>query len=305
MTKNLLIVGGTGFVGSYLAKKSINCGYSTSVISLNPSKKEKKIKQVNYISADVSNFYNLKESLPNQIDYVVNLSGYVDHSSFLKGGNEVIHTHFGGLMNLLTLLDRKSLKRFIQIGSSDEYGNNAAPQREVMQSHPISPYSFSKSASNELLQMLSRTESFPVVMLRFFLVYGPGQDNQRFLPQIIQGCLSGTTFPVSEGRQIRDFCYVDDIADGIISSLEANSIEGELINLASGKAKTIRSVIEFINEYIGNGKPEYGKVPYRPDENMELFADINKANKLLNWQPKTSFEEGITQTIDYYRRLGK
>lgn len=306
MPERLLIVGGTGFIGSHLAARAVKSGFDTLVLSLNPPAKERKVDGVSYISADVSNYIELKNKLPKKsFDYVVNLSGYIDHSSFLDGGSQTIDTHFGGVKNLVNLIDWENLKRFVEIGSSDEYGNHPAPQNEEMPSYPISPYSFSKSASIQLLKMLHRTESFPATMLRLFLVYGPGQDNHRFLPQVIQGCLTNSTFPVSLGDQLRDFCYVENIIDGIFLSLDNNIVNGEIINLGSGDPISIRHVIDYVKTNIGSGKPEYGKIPYRLDENMELYADISKATNLLGWKEKLSFKVGMEETIKYYLEIYK
>ena len=303
MSKNLLVVGGTGFIGKHLALRAIKKGFNTQILSLNEQPLKNRVEGANYITCDVSNYLELKEKIPQQIEYVVNLSGYIDHSAFKKGGSNIIDTHFGGTQNILKLIDWKNLKRFIQIGSSDEYGNNPAPQTEDMPSRPISPYSFGKSASAELLQMLNRNESFPAVILRLFLVFGPGQDKKRFIPQIIEGCLSDSIFPVSAGNQLRDFCYIENIIDGIFLSMEIDDANGHIINLGSGNPISIRNVIDLIKKEIGFGKPEFGKVPYRFDENMKLYADISKAKKILGWKENVNFEEGIRNTIEFYRKI--
>ena len=113
----------------------------------------------------------------------------------------------------------------MNIGSSDEYGSNRAPQNEMQRESPISPYSFGKTASSHFLEMLNRIDNFPSCSLRLFLVYGPGQNDHRFIPQIIEGCLSDNIFNTSKGEQIRDFCFVEDIVEGreaIISLETAN-----------------------------------------------------------------------------------
>ena len=134
----------------------------------------------------------------------------------------MIDAHFRGLQNILEVLPRSRLKRFVQIGSSDEYGDAAAPQHEKLREAPISPYSLAKVACTHFLQMLHRTENFPGVTLRLFLTYGPGQDSKRFLPQIIRGCLDDRAFPASEGEQIRDFCNVHDTVLADLESLECS-----------------------------------------------------------------------------------
>jgi len=298
MKGNLLIVGGSGFIGRNLAIKSLSHDFNTTVISLTKIDFDKEIPRVNYIQVDITNSNQLRAKLSKKnFHYVINLSGYIDHSTFLNGGAKVISTHFGGVQNLLEVLDWSQLRRFVQIGSSDEYGSVPAPQNEDIRESPISPYSLGKVSSTNLLQMLYRTEKLPIVVLRLFLVYGEGQKNNRLIPQIIKGCLLDEFFPTSKGEQLRDLCHVDDITDGILSVLENDKVNGEIINLASGVPVSIREVIEIIHQYVGSGRPGYGKVAYRNGENMQLFADISKAKRILNWSPKISLLEGIKKTI--------
>lgn len=298
----LLIVGGSGFIGHHLVKHAIEEGYRVSVLSLNLPQAERKIPEIEYLAGDVGRIDSLAASLKDRgFDYVVNLGGYINHARFKAGGSEVLDAHFLGTRNLLKLLDWQRLKGFVQIGSSDEYGDQPAPQRESMRESPISSYSFAKAAAGQLLQMLYRSEGFPAVMLRLFLVYGEGQNDQRFLPQIIKGCLQNSQFPTSAGEQLRDFCHVSDICRGILIAMRNGDAHGEIINLASGEAVSIREMIDKVRDLIGKGQPRYGEVAYRKGENMALYADIEKANSLLRWQPKIDLNTGLLRTIDYYR----
>ena len=299
---NLLIVGGTGFIGSHVTKKALKNGFKVTVISKNNYPQSKQINCVDYINVDISREKDLHHILKDRVfEYVLNLGGYVDHKNFSEGGKEVFETHFSGTLNLVKSINKNTLKCFIQIGSSDEYGTNIAPQKESQRELPISPYSIAKTSATHFLQMLNRTERFPVLILRLFLVYGPGQDSGRFLPQIIKGCLSGKEFETSLGEQLRDFCYIDDIVDGILIAMKTNNINGEIINLASGDPISIRTVIEKVKTYIGKGDPKFGKIAYRAGENMSLYADTSKAERLLGWRSKTTIEHGIKKTIDHYR----
>jgi len=299
---NLLIVGGTGFIGSNVAKKALKNGFKVTVISKNNYSQNKQINSVDYINVDISREKDLNNILKDKVfEYVLNLGGYVDHKNFSEGGKEVFETHFHGTLNLVKSINKDNLKGFIQIGSSDEYGANIAPQKENQREMPISPYSIAKTSATHFLQMLYRTEKFPVVILRPFLVYGPGQNSGRFLPQIIKGCLSGKEFETSSGEQLRDFCYIDDIADGILRAIKSDNINGEIINLASGDPISIRTVIEKVQTYIGRGNPKFGKIAYRAGENMCLYADTSRAEQLLGWRSKTTIEDGIKKTVDHYR----
>jgi len=299
---NLLIVGGTGFIGSNFAKKALENGFKVTVISKNNYPQNKQINCVDYINVDISREKDLHHILRDRVfEYVLNLGGYVDHKNFSEGGKEVFETHFSGTLNLVKSINKDTLKGFIQIGSSDEYGANIAPQKENQREMPFSPYSIAKTLATHFLQMLYRTERFPVVILRLFLVYGPGQDCGRFLPQIIKGCFSGKEFETSAGEQLRDFCYIDDITDGILRTIKSDNVNGEIINLASGDPISIRTVIEKVQTYIGKGNPKFGKIAYRAGENMSLYADTSKAKQLLGWRSKTAIEDGIKKTVDHYR----
>lgn len=302
-TDRILIVGGTGFIGSHLAKRCaketphVTClGFSSS------ANKEQCLQNLTVFHADICNKEQLNSVLHNkQFDYVFNLGGYIDHTHYLKGGRKLIEAHFIGLLNLIDCIDRGELKGFVQTGSSDEYGDNPAPQKETMRERPISPYSLAKTATAHFTQMLYNTEGFPGTVLRFFLVYGVGQDEQRFLPQIIKGCLNNDEFKASGGNQLRDFCYIDDIIDAMIKAVVSPFSKGHIINIASGKPISIKEMIQKIVRLTRGGKPLWGTHPYRKGENMELYADITLAKSLLDWEPKTGLDVGLQKTIEYYR----
>jgi nucleoside-diphosphate-sugar epimerase len=303
--KSILIVGGQGFIGSHIAMQACDAGYQVTVLSLNqrgfsfafPKQDSIEVLQANIVSLD-----SLQGQLSGKnFNYVVNCAGYINHQSFQSGGRTLIDQHFLGVVNLVQCLDRDSLECFIQIGSSDEYGDTPSPQKENSREAPISPYSFGKVATTHFLQMLFRTEQFPVVIFRLFLVFGPGQNNQRLLPQIINRCLQNKTFPTSAGRQYRDFCFIEDIAIGVLMGLLNPDVQGKVINLASGRPVKIRKIVENIQQLIGKGTPDFGAFPYRVGENMKLYANIDKARTLLGWSPETVWEEALKRTINYYQ----
>lgn len=300
--KSLLIIGGAGFIGNHIAKEALFRGFLVTVISKNFKPPSERLEGVDYYSLDISVQDNLFNQLRDKVfHYVINLGGYIDHSGYFDGGDNVIDVHFNGTKNLVNYINRDNLISFVQIGSSDEYGNNPAPQSEDMRELPISPYSFAKAASTNFLQMLHTTDKFPAVVLRPFLVYGPGQDDKRFIPQIIHGCLNDFEFPVSHGDQLRDFCFISDIVDAIFLSLNNSDIHGEVINIASGDLISIKEIVINIQKIIGMGRPQFGKISYRVGENMELYADTNKAKNLLKWESKVSLKTGLKKTINFYR----
>jgi len=298
MKAHLLVVGGNGFIGRHIATHALGLDWKVSCLGLSG----KSLPGMPGIAADIRDASALQDALRGRgFDYVVNCGGYIDHANFGNGGRSLIDAHFDGVLNLVQAIERSTLKRFINIGSSDEYGSAAAPQSELTREAPISPYSLGKVAATHFLQMMHRTEALPAATLRLFLTYGPGQDQRRFLPQIIRGCLEDRSFPTSGGEQVRDFCYIDDTVRAIFLALQNNAVDGEVINIGSGQAVSIRGMIETVCRMTGGGKPEFGAVPYRRGENMALYADVRKAAKLLDWSPRISLEIGLARTIESYR----
>ena len=299
----LLVVGGAGFIGQHVITKALEEGFDTTVLSKNNSKTIDKLSGVSYLYADISHKAGLLNQLDRKaFDYIINLGGYVNHSNYLDGGDKVYDVHFNGVRNIVDCIDKSKLKGFVQVGSSDEYGNNSAPQFETQREAPISPYSCAKVASTFFLQTLYKTEGFPAVILRPFLVYGPGQGEERFIPQVIKGCVNNHKFPTSKGEQVRDFCFISDIVQAIFFALDNEQAHGEVINIASNKPITIKKMIDTIRGLIGSGEPQFGKISYRCGENMALYGDTTKAKLLLDWEPKISLEQGLEETIKWIKK---
>ena len=298
---SILVVGGTGFIGHHVVRRAIDSGWRATSIGLNPPSPTRMVTGADYVALDMTNPGALSRLGVLNFDYVVNLGGYVDHMPIEAGGGRVIRAHFDALVTLIESLDRKRLRRFVQIGSSDEYGNAAAPQCENLRESPISPYSAAKVAATPLIQLPHQSEDFPGIVLRPFLTYGPGQDQRRFLPQLIQGCLDRRVFPVSEGAQLRDFCYVHDTVDAIFRSLECDNACGQIFNIASGEPRSIRSVIDSVVSLVGSGTPKFGAIAYRRGESMALYADVTLARTVLGWEAKTPFLEGVAETIAWMK----
>ena len=298
--KKLLIIGGGGFIGSHLAKKASN-DFEVYSLSKNPLPEDRKIPSVNYLYCDLDNKDQLSYLLDIDFSYVVNLGGYINHSKFSLSGFEVINTHFMGLINILSTLDISSIETFINIGTSDQYWGNDSPMKEDFTGTPFSCYSFSKKIAGEFINYLNSFENFSGVNVRLFLVYGPYQSMERFIPQIINSCIDGKSFDVSPGEQIRDFCYIDDVVDGLMMILNSNKAHGQTFNLASGRPIKIKEVVDLVVDKLGKGNPNFGGLPYRQDEQMSLYADISKAQSILGWSPKINLSEGLSRTIKSYK----
>ena len=298
--KKILIPGGTGFIGYHLCKFFVKKKWIVHSISQSKPKEGRKVKNVKYFLSDVYNIKKLKKILNNDYDYVVNLSGYVDH-----GKNKSIKkTHFYGCKNLVKILDKKKLKKFVQIGSSIEYGNSKSPQSEITIENKIdtkSEYGNSKLLSTFYLKKLFNSKKIPIVILRLYLVYGPNQDTNRVIPFVIDNCLKDDKFNCSPGTQYRDFTYIDDIVSAVYKSLKNKNVNGEILNIGFGRPTKVKNLINKIVKLSKKGKPIFSKLKFRNDEIQRLYPSIKKAKKLMNWSPKVSLDLGLKKTIKFYK----
>ena len=303
MTKktNLIIFGGTGFIGYHLAKKILQKGWNITCVSSKSPKKSRRLSKVKYLRCDVRDNKKLKKIIKKKYSHVVNLSGYVDHSNKTK----TYQSHYIGCKNIAKIFLKFRPTSFVQMGSSLEYGKVTSPQKESAKSKPISNYARSKFLSTKYLLSIYRKENFPVTILRLYQAYGPGQDLNRLIPIVINSCLKKEKFPCSEGKQYRDFIHVSDVTNAIFKTLTNPKARGHIINIGSGKAINIKSLIKKIVNLARGGIPQYGKIKLRKEESLKIFPSIIKAKKILKWQPKVNLDRGLISTIKKYSEKKK
>ena len=299
MSKKILITGGTGFIGYHLAKKCLELNWSVTSLSSKKPKRHRKLKKVKYLICDISNQKSLKKKINQNYDYVVNLAGYVDHSHKYK----TMKSHYNGCKNISSFFVKSKIKKFIQVGSSIEYGKISSPQKEnnLNKQKTYSIYGTSKLLSTKFLLKLKKKFHFPVSILRLYLVYGPNQDENRVVPITIKNAIKNNNFDCSSGLQYRDFLYIDDLIVAIFKTLKNKNSSGEIFNIGSGKPIKVKNLILKICKQIGHGKPKFGIIKFRKDEIKKLYPSIKKAKSILGWKPKVNINLGLKRTIEYYK----
>ena len=297
LKNNILIVGGTGFIGYHLAKKSLKKGWQVTSISSRLPRKKRYLPKVKYILCDITKKKSLKKNIRKPFNYVVNLGGYVDHTNRKK----VFKSHYIGCKNLAEIFLKKTPIAFVQMGSGAEYGDVKSPQKENTKCNPKSVYGQAKLLSSIYLIDLFKKHKFPSTILRLYNTYGPRQDLNRFIPIVISGCTKNKKFPCSKGNQLRDFLHIDDVVDAILKSLTNKNAKGQIINIGSGEPRIIKNIIEYIKKISKGGYPLFGKVKLRRDEILTVYPDINKARNKIGWRPKISFKKGLKVTIDSFK----
>ena len=296
VNKKILIIGGTGFIGYHLAKKSLKKGWLVTSISSNKPKQKRYLPKVKYIFCDISKKKLLNRNIKSYFNYVVNLGGYVDHANKKKTFN----SHYVGCKNLSEIFLKKKIEAFIQMGSSGEYGRLTSPQYENSRCKPESMYGQAKLLSSKYLIKLFEKEKFPVTILRLYQAYGPKQDFNRLIPIVINACIKKKKFPCSNGKQYRDFVHVNDVVNAIFNSLKSQKARGQIINIGTGKPKKIKDIIEYIQKKLKGGTPQFGKIKLRKDEILKIYPNISKAKKIINLKPKIKFDRGLKLTINFY-----
>ena len=300
--KTILVVGGTGFIGYFLIKKLLKLKGKVFSLSISKPKKCRKLIKVNYLYANIKNFSHLNKIFKGKkIDYVINCGGYVEH----KKKMEVYDSHYKGNKNMYKIFKNKNLKKYIQIGSSLEYGKAKVPHKEIYKCKPIGIYGQTKLKTTKFLLDKFCNYNFPVVIIRFYQVYGPNQDFNRFIPQLLRSSIKKKKFFTSEGKQSRDFLFIEDAIDAIILALLKKESSGQILNIGYGKGiklKKIMNKVKIMNNYLN---PDYGKIKMRKDEELTIYPNISKSKKILGWFPKISINKGLELTNKYYLKKFK
>jgi len=210
--------------------------------------------------------------------------------------------NFYATAKLLEESQKNGVRRIVMAGSAEEYGNQPGPLNERLSLKPSTGYGISKALATKHALALNAREGCPVVVVRPFSVYGPGQPCEMFVAQAVVGAVREVPFKMSLGEQKRDLVFVQDVVRGLISAAMTPRIEGRVINLGTGRPRRLRDVAERIWEMSGTSAPlVIGALKPGPDELCDTWADIREAAELLDWQAKVDLNEGLHQTISFAR----
>jgi UDP-glucose 4-epimerase len=299
--KRVLVTGATGFVGSHLLNALSSSAAEVAVLTRDAGIS---IKRCRVFAGKLSDRNFVKKAV---LDYAPNIVFHLaasrERDLTREAFGDAIETNLVGTLNLLfAALDTSFLERIVILGTAEEYGRNSAPFTESMRELPISAYSFSKQCTTHLSELMASSFGLPVVILRPSVAYGPAQRADMFLPALIQTLLRGEEFPMTPGEQTRDYVYVLDVVSALLKAGTSTGAIGEIINIGSGEPIQIAQLVSQVERLLGiDGLVRRGALAYRTGEAMAYWLDISKARRLLGWTPQTPLEEGLANTIDWYR----
>jgi nucleoside-diphosphate-sugar epimerase len=295
----ILVTGGAGFIGSHLVKRLINSGFDVVVIDNLSTGKEKNIHpKASFHKIDICNEKKIRP-LFKGVSYVFHLAALPRIQRSIEYPKETHRSNVEGTLNVLLASREMGVKRFIYASSSSVYGQQISlPLKENFVPNPISPYAVQKLVGEYYCKVFSKIYNLETVVLRYFSVYGPYQNEQDYYATVIPKFfkLKKESMPLiiyGDGNESRDFTYIDDVVESMLLSLKSNLIgNGEIINICFGKGVSINQVADIIG-----GKRIYCKA--RKGEPKHTLGDNSLAKKLLGWHPIIGLKEGLNKLQNF------
>ena len=318
MINTYLITGGAGFIGSSLIEELLKqgnkviaidnfCDFYDTKIKENNIKELVKNKNFKIYRNDIRDRQALKEIFDeNNIDIVMHLAAMAGVRPSIE--NPVLYQEVNcmGTQNILEEMKAHNVKKLVMASSSSVYGNcKEVPFKEDMiVDYAISPYAATKKANEVMTHVYHKLFDMNVIMLRFFTVYGPKQRPDLAINKFTRLMLDDKKIPMfGDGTTSRDYTYIDDIVDGIIKScnyvLEKENVY-EILNLGNSSPVSLKEMIETIGQAL-EIKPDIEQLPMQLGDVERTYADISKAKKLIGYEPKTTFKDGIRKFVDWYK----
>jgi UDP-glucose 4-epimerase len=296
-----IITGGAGFIGSHLSEKLLKLGHKVIIIdNFSTGKKNNLISvldKVVIIQKDIRDFKSINKYFKG-VDNVFHLAALADIVPSIENPDDYFSTNVIGTYNVLRASISNKVKRFIYSASSSCYGiPKKFPTPEETQISPQYPYALTKSMGEELVMNFSKIYNLNSTSLRFFNVYGPrarttGTYGAVFGVFLAQKLLKKPDTVVGDGKQTRDFTYISDVIEAIISVYSNKLLKNKILNVGSGKTVSINKIVALL-------KGKSVKIPKRPGEPKTTYADIKKITTLTNWQPKVSIDRGIQFMLNH------
>jgi dTDP-glucose 4,6-dehydratase len=310
----LLVTGGAGFIGSNFVRMALTdkfpdfnveqltvldlLTYAGDEENLKPVSSDKRYK---FVKGDIRDL-ELAKKLMQDVDQVVHFAAesHVDRS--IEGGSEFVSTNVMGTQVLLDAARSTNIKRFVHVSTDEVYGSIS--EGSWPEDHPLlpnSPYSASKAGSDLLVRAYNRTHKLDTVITRCSNNYGQYQFPEKVMPLFITNIIEGKKVPLyGNGLNIRDWLHVDDHCRGIALALTKGRA-GEVYNIGGGTELTNVELTHKILQAMGVGEEFIQPVEDRKGHDLRYSVDISKINKELGYFPQVNFEEGLLQTINWYK----
>lgn len=310
---NYLVTGVAGFIASHVSRLLLEAGHTVVGVDNLNNAYDVRLKQwrlemlkpyesFHFAQASITDHATLKTIWQNSdsFDAVINLAARAGVRQSVADPYGYIDTNLSGTTILLELCRAFEVKKFVVASSSSLYGeHNQIPYVEDSDTnHPISPYAATKKAAEAMCYPYYTLHGIDITIFRYFTVYGPAGRPDMSIFRFIKWIDEGQPVTIfGDGKQSRDFTYIDDIARGTIAGIAPHGYE--IINLGSDKPVVLMDIIHTIEDKLGK-KANLQFEPRHPADVTTTWANIDKAKRLLNWSPRTNYQDGLQKTIDWY-----
>ena len=312
--KKVLITGGCGFIGSNLIKFLLKNDKDTVIYILdaltyaanihNFTPEEWSSPNLKFTKGNILD-EELVKSLLKKVDMVIHLAAETHVDRSIDNAYPFVKTDVQGTQVLLESIRRSRVERFIHISTSEVYGRALiAPMDEDHPLCPQSPYAAAKTGADRLAFAYFLTYKLPITIIRPFNNYGPYQFPEKVIPLFVTNALEGVHMPVyGEGSFTRDWLHVSDHCKALrkLMDVELKQIQGEVINLGTGKEWDVNYIAEAVIKRLGKSKDLIKNVTDRLGHVQRHISSTKKAREILGWEAEIKFEKGILDTIDWYR----
>lgn len=304
--RRILVTGAAGFLGSHLVARLIDRGAEVCALDHASARRWAQIDRAGVsttVRADVRTLGDpVHDRALGRVDAVIHLAavGVVGEVSDVR---ELVSTNVDGTVAVLLAAQRLGA-RLIYCGSCFEYGAGERWTEDALPA-PTSEYGAAKAAGWLITQAFARRTGLEVVALRPFTMYGPMEPPGRLVPSVVRQALAGRPIDLTPGDQVRDFVYVEDVADAFIAAVTATAAVGGTFNVCSGTAVTVREIVQRVLRCTGSeSNARFGALSYRPTELAILSGDTTRAEEVLGWRARVSLDEGLARTIAWFRTTG-
>jgi nucleoside-diphosphate-sugar epimerase len=306
-----MVTGGAGFIGSHLVARLLAEGHQVAVVdNLSTGHRHNLapyLKDIELHEVDIRDLDALHKLMPG-VDYIFHQAAMPSVPLSVKRPLDSHEINVTGTMNVLLAARDAGVKRVVYAGSSSAYGD--VPEEfksEDMRAQVKSPYAAAKLAAEGYCQAFNEVYDLETVIIRYFNVFGPRQDPTSayaaVIPLFATAMIDDQRPTIhGDGTQSRDFTYIDNVVAGNLLAMHSEQAPGEVFNIACGDRITLLDLINDLNELLGKAiEPYFG--PERAGDIKHSRAAIDKARRLLGYEPSVTFREGLARTLDYYTTL--
>jgi nucleoside-diphosphate-sugar epimerase len=305
-----LVTGGAGFIGSHVVERLVHDGHAVRVVDNLFTGRLDNLAQVRseieFVEGDIRDGTLVHQAVKD-VEYVIHEAAWRSVPKSMTDPSGYTEVNVLGTVNLLEAAGAAKATRVVFASSSSVYGDtDHLPLREDQPTRPISPYAMSKLGGEQYCQLFARSFGLETVCVRYFNVFGPRQSLENeyavVVPKFITCLLRGESPPVyGDGKQSRDFAYIENVVEATLRAATAPGVSGEVFNIALGKDYSVLELLEELNRLLGQSIPPSFQ-PLRPGDVRRTRGDPSKAKRLLHWEGRIGFSEGLRRSAEWFRQ---